>query len=154
MKKPLPLQQYLDAAGVNSQTPPDQIQQLKKEYKKLYRKWSYYKREKVNTKRVNLTFSKKQYARLQKMAGGESLASFIKKAALTQTNLTPPSYTSEVNRLVKEINAIGHNINQVVWSLHALKNYENEQQYRTLSEHVGKVQDLIEAFFLSQTKSK
>ncbi|MCB0515549.1 MAG: hypothetical protein KDD49_05745 [Bacteroidetes bacterium] len=111
-------QEYLYRHGVGKDTPAEQVAKLKQAYRKLYRK-AYHEENKPETVTLYLTKEEKQLLFKHAKKHHLKLATFAREAVLAyvqQQYVVPDK--EQYHDLIAEINAIGHNINQVVRLMH------------------------------------
>lgn len=99
----------------------DEINELRKKYRKAYFQNYYYERKK-NQHRLTLRLSKQENRLLKQSAKQQkerSLNTFIKKISLAYLEEKyVPRDTKPLDETIKELRAIGRNINQVIRALH------------------------------------
>lgn len=120
MKAKQTLHQYLEAQGVSEETSAEEIARHKQAYQRLYHQ-QYYHERKQNEKRFSLRLKPHEYQQLKSYAGKheKKLGVFIKQAALAYLEQGyVPRNAEAIEHLQKDIRKAGHNINQIVHSIH------------------------------------
>lgn len=133
------LADFLESQGINKETPKEQVQYLKKVYKKTYQQ-VYYLQRKQQTKRFSLNMTKEEYSRLKTFAKRhqyEHLGKFIKASAFAYLeNNYVPRDREGIELLVKQVGKMGNNINQIVqqlhWKMESSRSGEQGQDYQLL----------------------
>lgn len=146
--KLLTLEQYLSRYGVNAETPPERIAELKVAYRKWYqREYGRLRREREKDIKVRMT--KEEYRQLKKAAkehGYDNLSPFLKTMAfayLDQRFIVPDE--SKLDELTIQVQRIGNNINQVVHHAHRMKRYDMKSTYEGLSDGVKRLKTEVQS---------
>ena len=144
------LQEYLVQMGVTTSTPAVQIAFHKQQHKKIYQRHYAQERRKKQT-RVEVAFSQTDFRKLKRFAGRryrrKYLSKFLKECTFAylanETVEHDPKLTRE---LVKQIQVIGNNINQVVHQLHRTRDYQNRKYYEQLKGQTKSLHQTIQTF--------
>lgn len=149
------LQEFLLKNGVGENSTSDTIEVLKKQYYRRYHK-EYYQERKEKRKRVELRFTNQEYSVLKQKAVQEkkALATYLKEQLLHNDNIPVYLSTDEkaIHQLRYEINAIGNNINQVVYAMHGMKNYHQEAHYKDLLNQIVEMRNKVQMFLTKPPK--
>lgn len=144
MKNISNLSDYLRTQGVNDSTPAEEVAVYKRAYWKAYHK-HYYQERKKQQHRLTLRLTKNEYRRFKVATNDHQLGSmntFIKQVALAYLDKGyVPRHIQGIEKLSREVNAIGNNINQVVHTIHRTRKrdqltgaYDDEKVWQQLQD--------------------
>lgn len=134
--------EYLVEKGVTTDATPEYLEVLKKQYRKEYQRL-YSQQRRKEKKRLEPTLTKVEYRRLKKEARRHkftSLSGFLKHCAFAYLDKRYICHDQQlIRQYIREINAIGNNINQVVNALHISRDYGAKSYYLHLKAQVAQL---------------
>lgn len=151
------LKEYLKKVGVTETTPTEVVATHRKEHKRLYNR-HYAQQRRRNKVRMESELTKSKFRKLKGFAKRykrEAVNRFLVDCAFAYLEDEALEHNLELTReLVRQIRAIGNNVNQVVHQLHRTKAYQHQGFYQHLKDRIDHLELTIVDFIKTPPKLK